>query len=48
MLEVKNLAKYYSTKGGVTVKALDDVIVDICNSIWYFCVCNIFPCTKRI
>ena len=27
MLEVKNLAKYYSTKGGVTVKALDDVSV---------------------
>ena len=27
MLEVKNLVKYYSTKGGVTVKALDDVSV---------------------
>ncbi len=27
MLEVKNLAKHYSTKGGVTVKALDDVSV---------------------
>lgn len=27
MLEVRNLAKYYSTKGGVTVKALDDVSV---------------------
>ena len=27
MLEVKNLSKIYSTKGGVTVKALDDVSV---------------------
>ncbi len=27
MLEVKNLVKHYSTKGGVTVKALDDVSV---------------------
>ena len=27
MLEIRNLVKTYSTKGGVTVRALDDVTV---------------------